>query len=101
MHLLNPTAKIIIKKYNTHSYFFKKKFITCICRSCYQGSVTLGGYGVLGAGGCVGLGAVAAGVLQGVSAALLLLHTEASGQNHSQSTSCWREWLAMLKHSHA
>lgn len=48
----------------------------------FRVSVTLGGYGVLGAGGGVGLGAIAAGVLQRVSAALLLLHAQSSGQNH-------------------
>lgn len=42
-------------------------------------TVTLTGYGVLGAGGGVGLGAIATGVLQRVSAALLLLHAQAPG----------------------
>ena len=63
-------------------------------------SCTLRGYGVLGAGRGVGLGAVAAGVLQRVPAALLLLHAQTSGQDHSEGTGCWRERLAMLTHTH-
>ena len=46
--------------------------------------LTLRGDGVLGAGGGVGLGAVATGVLQGVPAALLLVHAQAPGQHHGQ-----------------
>lgn len=56
----------------------------------------MGGDGVFGAGGGVSLGAVAAGVLQRVPAALLLLHTQSSGENHSQSTGCRGERLTML-----
>lgn len=65
---------------------------------CYKHRclTTLGGDGVFGAGGGVGLGAVAAGVLQRVPAALLLLHTQSSGKNHSQSTGCRGERLTML-----
>lgn len=65
---------------------------------CYKQGffATLGGDGVFGAGGGVSLGAVAAGVLQRVPAALLLLHTQSSGQNHRQSTGCRRERLTML-----
>lgn len=56
----------------------------------------MGGDGVFRAGGGVSLRAVAAGVLQRVPAALLLLHAQSSGQNHSQSTGCRGERLAML-----
>lgn len=61
---------------------------------------TLGGYGVFGARGGVGLAAVAAGVLQRVPAALLLLHTQTSGQNHGKSAGCWGERLTMLRRTH-
>lgn len=47
---------------------------------------TLGGDGVLGAGGRGGLCAVAARVLQGVPAALLVLQAQAAGQHHGQVT---------------
>lgn len=60
-------------------------------------SATLGGNGVLGAGGCVGLAAVATGVLQRVPAALLLLHTQASGQDHGKSAGSWGQRLTMLR----
>lgn len=59
----------------------------------------MGGYGVFRAGGGVGLAAVAAGVLQRVPAALLLLHTQPSGQNHGKSAGCRGERLTMLRHT--
>lgn len=57
----------------------------------------MGGNGVLGAGGCVGLAAVAAGVLQRVPAALLLLHAQAAGQDHGQSAGGRGKRLTMLR----
>ena len=47
-------------------------------------SGTLGGDGVLGAAGRVGLAAVAAGALQGVSAGAVDVQLEASGQRSGQ-----------------
>lgn len=61
----------------------------------------MGGNGVLGAGGRVGLAAVATGVLQRVPAALLLLHTQASGQDHGKSAGGWGQRLTMLRDTHA
>lgn len=57
----------------------------------------MGGNGVLGARGCVGLAAVATGVLQRVPAALLLLHAQASGQDHGKSAGGRGERLTMLR----
>lgn len=71
------------------------QMLWCYKRGCLT---TLGGDGVFGAGGGVSLGAVAAGVLQRVSAALLLLHTQSSGQNHGQSTGCRGQRLPVLGH---
>ena len=64
----------------------------CVC-------VTLGGDGILGAGGGAGLGAVPTGILQRVSAALLLLHAQAPGQDHGQVTGCRGHLLTMLGHT--
>lgn len=84
---------------------------TCVVNACnivcsticgymcvYVGSrVTMWGDGILRAWRGGVLCAVSTRILQGVTAALLLLHTQTTCQNHGKLTSCWHHWFPMLE----